>query len=258
MDANHLAGKLVYYRVPATVSLQGASTPPADALAHKLHIKDGPFYDWIECELRRRAPHVCVDTMDQFRRHEFALTRAGQIKAPGGRHEKDDSHRIDDRRFYVLGWSNEQKIDALLADAQRVQAELNRVDEALARLSADRDAATKRKSVLEKLPEVAACYDDIDWESMVAEIARLQHRKRELEAASGELARIGAEIERTEAEIDDAERVRRETDQQIGKLTLDRDRAQEGAAEAASVVAEPPGVSAAWTGSATSTGPYRK
>ena len=114
---------------PPTVSLQDTRTPPAEALAHKLDIKDGPFYDWIERELRRRARHVCVDTMDEFRRHDGALTRAGQIKAQGGRHEKDDSHRIDDRRHYVLGWSNEQKIDALLADAQRVQADLHCVDD---------------------------------------------------------------------------------------------------------------------------------
>jgi uncharacterized protein YPO0396 len=239
VDANHLGGKLVYYRVPSTVSLQDTSIPPADALAHKLDIKDGPFYDWLERELRKRAPHACVDTMDEFRRHDHALTRAGQIKAPGGRHEKDDSHRIDDRRHYVLGWSNEQKIDALLADAQRVQAELHRVDEALTVLSTDRNAATARKSALDKLPEVATSYDDIDWESMVAEIARLQGCKHELESASGELARIGAEIERTEVAIDSEERARQETNQQIGSLTRDRDRAQQGATEAAQVAGEP-------------------
>jgi uncharacterized protein YPO0396 len=245
VDANHLGGKLVYYRVPDTVSLQGTSTPPAEALAHKLDIKDGPFYDWIERELRRRAPHVCVDTMNQFRRHEYALTRAGQIKAPGGRHEKDDSHRIDDRRHYVLGWSNEQKIDALLTDAQRVQADLHRVDEVLARLTADRDAATARKSALDKLSEVAASYDDIDWESMVAEISRLTNRKRELESASGELARIGAEIDRTEEAIGDHDRERQAINQQIGSLTRDRDRAREGAAEAARIAAEPAAAQAA-------------
>lgn len=50
-NANHLGGKLVYYRVPATVSLQGAGSPPSNALAHKLEIKDGPFYDWLAREL---------------------------------------------------------------------------------------------------------------------------------------------------------------------------------------------------------------
>lgn len=239
VDANHLGGKLVYYRIPATISLQDTSPLPAESLAHKLDIKDGPFYDWIERELRKRASHVCVDTMNEFRRHEFALTRAGQIKAPGGRHEKDDSHRIDDRRFYVLGWSNEQKTNALLADAQRVQAGLHRVDEKLARLTADREAAAERKSVLDKLPEVAASYDDVDWESTVAEIARLKHRKRELESASDELARIANEIEKTEAAIESGECTRREIDQEIGSLTKDRERARDGVAEAARVATEP-------------------
>ena len=244
VDANHLGGKLVYYRVPATISVQGTSTPPADALAHKLHIKDGPFYDWIDRQLRRRASHVCVNTTEDFRRHEYAVTRAGQIKAPGGRHEKDDSHRIDDRRFYVLGWSNEQKIDALLADAHRVQAEVHRTDDTLTRLAADREAVSMRTSALDKLSVLATSYADIDWESMVAEIASLQHRRRELEAASDELARIGAKIEQTEAAIETAEQTRRETDQEIGRLTQDRDRARDGAAHAARVAAEPAAASA--------------
>ena len=239
VDASHLGGKLVYYRVPATVSVQDATRPPAEALAYKLDIKDGGFYDWIERELRRRAPHVCSNTMDEFRRHDFSVTLAGQIKTPGGRHEKDDTHRIDDRRYYVLGWSNEQKIDAVLADARRVQAELNRVEEVLSQLSAGRNAATIRKSALDRLPEVATSYDDVDWESMIAEIDRLQHRKSELESASGELARLGAEIERTEEAIRGREQECQGVNQQIGMLTQDRDRAREGADEAAQIAAEP-------------------
>lgn len=238
VDAHHLGGKLVYFRIPATVALQGVATPPARALMGKLDIKDGPFYDWIERELHRRASHVCVATMDEFRKHERALTRAGQLKSPDGRHEKDDLHHIGDRKHYVLGWSNEQKIDALLADAQRVQAELNRIDDVLARLAADRAAADQRKSALDKLPEVATSYDELDWESMVTEIDRLQQRKRELESASGELARISAELDQTQKDIEGTEQARQRTDQEIGKLTQERERAHEGAARAARILAE--------------------
>ena len=52
--------------------------------------------------------------MAEFRRMPRAITKAGQIKGSGGRHEKDDRYRIDDRSRYVLGWTNERKIDALL------------------------------------------------------------------------------------------------------------------------------------------------
>jgi uncharacterized protein YPO0396 len=239
VDANHLGGRLVYYRVPATVSRQGVDRPGPIALAHKLQIKEGPFYEWIERELARRAPHACVDGMDDFRRHEFAVTRAGQIRSRGGRHEKDDSHRIDDRRFYVLGWSNEQKIDALLADGRRVQAELNGVEATLSRLAAELETIGSRKSAFDQLTALATNYDDIDWESMVTEIARLAERKRELEASSGELARIGREIARVESEIEAADEQRRRVEQDIGKLSQDRDRAETGAAAAARVAAEP-------------------
>ncbi|MBO0881906.1 MAG: hypothetical protein J2P17_16510, partial [Mycobacterium sp.] len=239
VDANHLGGRLVYYRVPATVSRQGVERPGPIALAHKLQIKDGPFYEWIERELAKRAPHACVDSMDDFRRHEFALTRAGQIRSRGGRHEKDDSHRIDDRRFFVLGWSNEQKIDALLADGQRVQAELNGVEATLVRLDAELETISSRKSAFDQLTALATSYDDIDWESMVTEIARLAERRRELEASSGELARIGREIARVEAEIETADEQGRRVEQDIGKLSQDRDRAEVGAAQAAAIAAEP-------------------
>lgn len=239
VDVNHLGGKLVYYRVPATLARQGLERPGPTALAHKLAIKDGPFDDWIERELARRAPHACVDTMADFRRQDFAVTRTGQIRGRGGRHEKDDSHRIDDRRFYVLGWSNEQKIDALLADGQRVQAELNRVEATVTQLAAEQQRIGSRKSALDQLQALATGYHDIDWESMVTEIARLQDRKRELEAASGELARIGREITRAEAQIEAADTERRRVDQHIGQLSQDRERAQSGAAQAATVLAEP-------------------
>ncbi|MDT5280058.1 MAG: hypothetical protein QOJ20_1253 [Mycobacterium sp.] len=239
VNANHLGGKLVYYRVPATIARQGAERPGPTALTHKLDIKEGLFYEFLERELSRRASHACVETMDEFRRHEYAVTRAGQIRVPGGRHEKDDSHRIDDRRFYVLGWSNEQKIDAMLADGQRVQADLNRVEATLADLATDLEAIGTRKSALDKLSVLANSYDDIDWESMVSEIAALTARKRELEASSGELARIAREIERVEGEINATEGDRSKQLQEIGKLSEDRKRAQAGAADAARIQEEP-------------------
>ena len=61
--------------------------------------------------------------MAEFRRATRAVTKAGQIKG-GNRHEKDDRHRIDDRSRYVLGWSNERKIEALLAAAADLAARL--------------------------------------------------------------------------------------------------------------------------------------
>lgn len=89
-----------------------------DALARKLAIRpDSPFHDWMQREVAQRFDVACCATQEQFRRETRAITRNGQIKAPGERHEKDDRHRIDDRANYVLGWTNTAKIAALEADA---------------------------------------------------------------------------------------------------------------------------------------------
>jgi len=67
----------------------------------------------VAYELACRFDYACCENMDQFRREQHAITRNGQLKAGGERHEKDDRRTIDDRTTYVLGWSNDAKIAAL-------------------------------------------------------------------------------------------------------------------------------------------------
>ena len=105
--------------LPGPGRRRGSAAIPAPnwsprALAAKLDIKDTPFAPWLERELARRADFECVETMAEFRREARAITKAGQFKGSRGRHEKDDRYRIDDRSRYVLGWSNERKLEALL------------------------------------------------------------------------------------------------------------------------------------------------
>lgn len=68
----------------------GAASPGADALAHKLDVKDGPFADWLDNELLRRARHICAETMGRFHTEEWAVSTNGQVRS-GSRHEKDDT-----------------------------------------------------------------------------------------------------------------------------------------------------------------------
>lgn len=108
-ERTHLGARLVYYRVRAAVAADQRSLQ-AHSLARTLAIKPpSPFYHWIEAELGRRFDYACCENLEQFRREKLAVTRNGQIKAGGERHEKDDRHRLDDPSRYVLGWSNEAK-----------------------------------------------------------------------------------------------------------------------------------------------------
>lgn len=124
VEQTHLQGRLVYFRARSGMR-SDLPTLHADSLVKKLALKpDSPLYDWLEREIAHRFDLACCTSAEQFRRESRAITRAGQIKSAGERHEKDDRSRIDDRRRYVLGWSNSAKIAALAAQLQRVEQQL--------------------------------------------------------------------------------------------------------------------------------------
>jgi uncharacterized protein YPO0396 len=207
VDRTHLRGRLVYFRVR-----QGARADlPSlhrDSLARKLAIKpDSPFYDWLERELAYRFDVACCATQEQFRREARAITRAGQTKSPGERHEKDDRHRLDDRSRYVLGWTNAAKIAALEAKTRQLEARLGELGSLVGKIQAVQGALKERLTVLSRLDEYAD-FSELDWRRLAVEVAKLQDEKHQLESTSDVLqslsARLAAlqdELAQTEADL---------------------------------------------------------
>src|ERR1022692_1371992 len=240
IDEHHLGARLVYYRVPAAVGIAGGPQPAADdrQLFSKLEITHTPVAAWLERELAHRAGYECVETMAEFRRAARAVTRSGQVKGTGGRHEKNDSTRIDDRRSYVLGWSNEQKIDALLRDAARLQHRQNGVAATRKALQASLDGAHSRVATLDKLVEFAD-FAELDWQAMVNRIAGLMQEKRQLEQASRELSRLNGELAGVAAQIVRSEEDRDAVNASLVTAEKDLQAAAAFFAEARQTLAEP-------------------
>ncbi|MDP2903950.1 MAG: ATP-binding protein, partial [Methylovulum sp.] len=189
VDKTHLRGRLVYYRIRQN-SRGELPNLHQDSLARKLAIKpDSIFYDWLERELAHRFDVACCATQEQFRRETRAITRAGQIKAAGERHEKDDRHRLDDRGRYVLGWTNAAKIAVLEAQARTLELSLGELGGLIGKIQAERDALKKRLTALSKLDEYAD-FSELDWQSVATEVAQLTEEKRQLESASDVLKQL--------------------------------------------------------------------
>ena len=217
VDRTQLKGRFVYFRVrPSKKDLRGEL--PAlhpDSMARKLAIKpDSPFYPWLERELAHRFDLACCTSQDQFRREARAITRAGQIKGTGERHEKDDRHRIDDRSRFVLGWSNQAKIAALESKAKALQARLAEAGQRIAALQKEQQQARERLQALDKLEEYRD-WAELDWRGSATELAALQDEKQRLEAASDVLKTLAEQLAALEAVLaDTAARLKaRETEQ---------------------------------------------
>lgn len=192
--------RLVYERVPdRRVPLSAVRGGTGLCLADALEIKDSPFSAYLQHELSRRADHRLAATIEEFRAAERAVTREGQIRSRD-RHEKDDRRRIDDPRHWVLGWVNERKITALVAELAQQQQEY---DAAKARDDTAQEALGElriRLTALDRLREYTSWLDldpteanaradaaDAERERLVGGSSVLAEIEERLNAVSGAL-----------------------------------------------------------------------
>ncbi len=193
VDRTQLRGRLVYFRIrPGTrAELPGLHR---DSLARKLSIKpDSPFYGWLERETTHRFDLACCATQEQFRRETRAITRSGQIKATGERHEKDDRHRLDDRSRFVLGWSNTAKVAALETNGRKLEIDLGELGRRIGKIQAGQNLLKERLTALSKLDEYTD-FRELDWQSLALDVAQLSDEKQKLESASDVLQQLSKRL----------------------------------------------------------------
>ena len=219
INEHHLGTRLVYYRVltPHGPTPRTTVDPGVLPLYAVLEIKQpSTFYSWLERELFKRADYACVDSMQEFRQARSAVTRQGLIRRDT-RNEKDDRRPIDDRRNYVLGWDNQQKIDALLEQMTGVQNRLNLAAERREQLVVKQSQASARRDTLTRLGEYRD-FSQIDFWAVVNRIAALQVEFDALQRASAELERIGRELEEVRLDILGHEEQQKQVTLRIGSL----------------------------------------
>ncbi|CDG53785.1 MULTISPECIES: ATP-binding protein [Halomonadaceae] len=200
VDRTHLRGRLVYYRVREP---KGAGLPQLhpDSLVRKLAVRpDSDFYAWLEQELARRFDYACCRDLAQLRREQRAITRSGQIKAKGERHEKDDRHAINDRARYVLGWSNEAKIAALEQQQYQLQQRLQQLADTLSQAQETQKQLETLGTLLHRI-DVYRHFQELDWHTPTLLIQRLEEERRSLEATSDTLRLLQQQLGDLEAEL---------------------------------------------------------
>jgi uncharacterized protein YPO0396 len=228
INEHHLNARIVYFRVPSRLALAPSTerSSPYPLLVDMLELKpDSQFKSWLSTELARRANYACVNTIEDFRSVTRAVTRAGQVK-DGERHEKDDRRRVEDRRDYVLGWTNQGKIDALLAHASALQQRLTRVSSIVAGLMTRDEKASSQLQLLARLGEHSN-WDELDWQTLVKEIAALEAERQRVTSSSNTLVLLSAERDRTRENIAACELERDELQRRRGGIEGHRQSAED-------------------------------
>ena len=216
VEKTHLKGRLVYYKVinpRASFNEQMAK----GALINKLEIKpDTCFYAWLEQQLNLRFDYICCESMDQFHRTPKAISLQGQIKSNAQRHEKDDRFALNDRSRFILGWSNQDKIQALLTQQKSVSEKGQQCVQKLMMLAKQKTAlevAYKTIYLLENIKQ----FDEIHWQPLARNIEVLETEKRQIEQDSDILRQLQQQLTQTQFAIKAQDDKYREKNQAYGR-----------------------------------------
>lgn len=140
VNRTHLGMRLTYYRVRRNDDAI-AREPSARSLLHKLEFRDSVFEPWLRRELGKRYDYECVEAK-QLRDVDRGISREGQVKHPGDRFEKDDRNSISDRRRWLLGFSNTEKLALFRKEAQELAQRIAACDEDVVGCAASATATT--------------------------------------------------------------------------------------------------------------------
>lgn len=203
----HLGQRLVYYRTGCTDRKQ---TRPVgtDSLVLKLNIKECNQFEWLSTELRCRFDYACVDSIQSFRHADQALTREGQIKHSKTRHEKDDRRDVGDRRFWVLGFDNREKLALYREQAQEFAGQISDLDERIRVLTDQMSARDSRAIHCQTLVNLQ--WQEVDIAPLLTGIDKLRRRIRDALESNTELKNVADQIEQQQKVVEGADKALRE------------------------------------------------
>jgi uncharacterized protein YPO0396 len=231
VDQTNLKGRLVYYKVPMLVKRPAVADPSPSSLARKMELRAGtPYYDWLESELRENFDYRCCETVEQFQREVKAITINGQVKGGKAKHEKDDRRSIADRKFYILGWSNQEKIKVIEAELAVLAARIDELKKSVAAVENKQKEVRAREAALHDFMQYTN-HAALNWRKDAAEIEALKQEKVELEKSSDQLRSLKRTLEELVRAIAAKEAERDRLQERIGKLKNESERAAEELSE---------------------------
>lgn len=222
MEKTQLHLKFTYLLVPSGELDQDvpALEEKEGSVLHKLHIKeDSPFTGFLYRTIQKQYPHICC-RQDEFEKLPFAITQAGQIKYNGRFHQKDDRFDIHDRRGYAMGFSNREKLQALMQEAQERQNELSRIQKGISSLHEQQRTIQAYQHSISALLEYRD-FAEIDYQSVQKLIEETQKKIAELEKGSPILQKLRQERKQQMDKL-------KETEEESRKARSAADSADEG------------------------------
>ncbi|NJN65973.1 MAG: AAA family ATPase [Chloroflexaceae bacterium] len=218
VNQTNLRGRLVFYRVHERRDNAPMRPIGRDSVIHKLAIKpDTPLYDWLAHTLNKQFDYVCCESLERFQRESYAITQSGMMKRGGEQHEKDDRRSLNDRRNFILGWNNLDKIKAIEVERARLGHDLRVMEETARAIKDERKRCEGQQRQFRQFLD----FDDfsaIDWKSEEQKKHALEEEQQRLTRSSMHLQQLREQHTAIRARIAEASQLRDTAQSEVGKV----------------------------------------
>jgi len=216
VQGKHLGARLRFEEVPAHTAVPGSVG--ADSLVHRVKVVESVFSPWLQARLSAHFDYTCVESVDALEGVDRGVTVTGLVKSRMRSYIKDDRFALNDRRRWLLGSSNEERVNVLLGERQELQARTRAAEEAAGKEARAANLADRRRFRLES-------------------VVTLEWSRYDVVEAGERVARHQAEQDRLTGgnrDLQEALRAQREAEKAEAALRVEHTAAQRAAAEAAS------------------------
>lgn len=189
-----------------------------DSVINKIETKPDTVFDiWLESYLHRNfGDFACVE-VEELQQIPYAITKQGLIKSGRIRHTKDDRWSISDKRNFVLGWTNIEKIKALQENVIEIEAAIGAIKSQKSNIEKEEIANNTIKIAISKILELKD-YNIINWQAEVRKIFDLEKEENELLDKNDLLNKLKKSLEEVENNLEDLNKRETQKDRDIGGL----------------------------------------
>ena len=170
----------------------------SDGFLKMLDWKPHPYRDWLKKHLSRFDLH-CVASTEILDQTDFSMTIQGLVHLDKGRFEKKDQQRIDNPRFWCLGFTNKGRLAALRKDRVELEGQVDKLAQHTADARAAMDDFEKHTRVWEHIAQLT--WANIDVQSaqdrkqlLKADLEALEQPDSELGMAKTRWEQAGVEL----------------------------------------------------------------
>lgn len=194
---------------------QGSVEFKRGGFLEKLSWREHPYQRWLQQHLNR-FDLECVDSVEALNSTAYSMTVNGLIHLKQGSFEKKDLHKIDDRRYWQLGFDSKAKLNLLLTQQKELEQALVEAQKLVTQSQQARDSYAKLTSAREKL--LGFEWDSIDLPTSEAERSVLIERLQALEDSQGDVQKAQARWESAKRKVTEIQQKKETKHKQLGGL----------------------------------------